>query len=485
MFDLRPLAFIAGALLAAFGLTMLLPMLFDLASGHRDWQAFLISAVITVFTGAGLAFAGRGPTGDAPNELNLRQTFLLTTVSGIVLALFGAMPFMLVHNGLNFTAAFFEAMSGLTTTGASVISGLDDLPRGILVWRALLQWLGGIVIVVAAVAIMPMLRVGGMQLFRSESDSFDRILPRAGQAATAIGGVYLTLSIACGMALWFAGMAPFDAMAHAMTTVSAGGFSTSSASFAHWNNAWVEAAAMPFMLLAAMPFVLVLATFRGDLRALSRDSQVGAFLFVTALCIAMMTLYQWPLTLVEFWPALRHAAFSVVSLISSTGFVSTDYSAWGPFAMAMALFLMLLGGCTGSSASGLKIFRLQFLAGSSVYQTNRAVHASGVFRAQYNNRPFPIAAASAVTGFFFLYALTFTLSSVVLMAAGLDFITAISAAAAALGNVATGLGPLIGPGGNYSSLSDPVIWILSAVMLIGRLELLPVFVLLLPRFWRG
>jgi len=486
MFDLRPLAFIVGCLLAAFGVAMLLPAMFDLANGHKDWQGFLFSALITLFAGASLAFVGRGPSGEAPSALNLRQAFLLTTLSGIALALFGAIPFTLVSADLDFTDAFFESLSGLTTTGATVMTGLDQSPSGILVWRGLLQWIGGIGIVVAATAIMPTLRVGGMQLFRIESSNqSEKFLPRVGQIAGARGLVYLLLSLACGMSLWLAGMSPFDAMVHSMTTVSAGGFSTSDMSFAHWNNVWIEAAAIPFMLIAAMPFTLLWVAMNGNVRGLWRDSQVQTFLALTAVAVLVMTVYQWLNEINGGWMAFRYAAFNISSMTSGSGFVSTDYSAWGPFAMVLILFLMLISGCTGSTASGLKIFRLQLLYISSLFQIKRTVHAGGVFKAHYNNRPLPAAAASAVTGFFFLYIMTFVVIGMLLMGAGLDFVTAISSAAAALANVGPGLGPIIGGQANYASLPDGVIWILSAAMLLGRLELLPVFVLLMPRFWRG
>lgn len=483
MLDLRPLAFITGALLSVFGVAMLLPAMLDLSDGHKNGQAFLISAAATFFTGVSLVFAGRSP--GALDGMNLRQAFLLTSLSEIVLAVFGALPFILANPGLDFTSAFFETMSGLTTTGATVMTGLDRAPRGLLLWRGLLQWLGGIGIIVFAAAILPTLRIGGMQLFHSESGGVEKILPRVGQLAGAIGVIYFVLSILCAVALWLAGMTPFEAGVNAMATISAGGFSTSDKSFAHWNSAWIEGAALPFMLIAAVPFTLLWAAMRGDVRRFWQDSQVKAFLSITAVAIAVMTLYQWARDINPGWGALRHAAFNITALTSGTGFLSANYSRWGPFAMAVAMFLILLGGCTGSAASGLKIFRLQLLLAACKFQIKRVVHASGVFKAQYNQQPLPLAAASAVTGFFFLYALAFAITGVLLVATGLDIAAAFSVAAGALANSGPGPGAILSLAGNYSALPNAAIWLLSAAMLIGRLELLPVFVLFLPRFWRG
>lgn len=483
MFDLRPLAFIIGSVLAAFGAAMLLPAMFDLSDGHRHWQAFVISAAITFFIGVSLAFAGRGPSVVA--GINLRQAFLLTSMGGVILALFGALPFILAGPGLGFTAAFFESMSGLTTTGATVISGLDGAPRGLLVWRGLLQWLGGAGIIVTAVAIFPMLRIGGLQLFHNDAGGAEKIMPRVGQIMGAIGVLYGSLSILCAVAFWLAGMTPFEAGVNAMATISAGGFTTSDSSFAHWNSPWVEAAAIPFMLLAAMPFTLLWASMRGNLRGLWRDSQVRAFLLITATAIMALTQYQWMREINPAWEAFRHAAFNVSALISGAGFISADFAQWGPFAIMLAMLLVLLGGCTGSASSGLKIFRLQLLLAAGKFQIKRVVHASGVFKAQYNSRPLPAAAVSAVTGFFFLYAMTFIILGMLLVAFGLDFATAFFTAAGALANAGPAAGAMLGEARNYSALPDPAIWLLSAAMLFGRLELLPVFVLFLPRFWRG
>ena len=485
MIELRPLSLFAGLMLIALGATMCIPALFDFTAGNQDWRGFILSAALTIFPGLALAMAGRTPAG-LPQRLNLRQLFLLIASSWIVISVFAALPFLFIAARLSMHDAIFEAVSGFSTTGSTVITGLDTAPPGTLLWRGLLQWAGGAGILVTAIAVMPMLRVGGMQLFHMESSgrSDDGTLPRIGQIARSIGLIYLGLSLACATAFWFGGMSAFEAAVNMMGTVSTGGFTTSDTSFLHWDSPVIDAIAILFMFTGALPIMLFWPALRGRPMALLGNSQVRSFAVITALAIAALTAFQWFTGMNEGWRALRYAAFNTVSAISGAGFTNTDYGMWGPFATAFFMYIILLGGCSGSTSGGLKIFRVQVLYLAVANQIKRMIHPNGVFIAHYNNRPLSDAAISSVTGYLFLYLLTFVASGSALAALGLDMTSAFSAAATALANCGPGLGPIAGPAGNFSTLVPAQIWVLSLTMLLGRLELLAVYVLLLPRFWR-
>lgn len=480
--DFRPVSLVIGFMLITLGLGMLVPAIADAVSDEADAQVFLISSGVTVFAGIALFLASRSAT----PELSLRQAFILTTMSWIVIAAFGALPFMFSELNLSYTDAFFEAMSGVTTTGATVITGLDSAPPGILLWRAILQWLGGIGIVVTAVAVLPMLQIGGMQLFRIESsDTSEKILPRAAQLATAITLTYVGLTAVCALTMWMAGMQAFDAVAHSMTTIATGGFSTSDNSVGSFDSAGIESVFIVFMLLGSLPFVLYLQALRGGLMNLLRDDQVRLFLMIAASAVAVMTLWLWFEEQAGFGSALRKAAFSVVSILTGSGFVSANYAAWGGFAVAAFFFLSFIGGCAGSTACGIKVFRFQILWSTTRVQIRRLLQPHGVFIAKYNAKPVSDDVTSAVTNFFFLFLVCFVVLALALTALGLDFVTAWSGAIAALANVGPGLGDVIGPDGNYLSLPGSAKWLLAGGMLLGRLELLTVLVLFTVRFWRS
>ncbi len=480
--DFRPVSLVIGFMLITLGLGMLVPAFADAVSDEADAQVFLISSGVTVFAGIALFLASRS----ASPELSLRQAFILTTMSWVVIAAFGALPFMFSELNLSYTDAFFEAMSGVTTTGATVITGLDSAPPGILLWRAILQWLGGIGIVVTAVAVLPMLQIGGMQLFRIESsDTSEKILPRAAQLATAITLTYVGLTAICALTMWMAGMEAFDAVAHSMTTIATGGFSTSDNSVGSFDSAGIESVFIVFMLLGSLPFVLYLQALRGGLMNLLRDDQVRLFLTIAASAVAAMTLWLWFEEQAGFGSAMRKAAFSVVSIMTGSGFVSTNYAAWGGFAVAAFFFLSFVGGCAGSTGCGIKMFRFQILWSTTRVQIRRLLQPHGVFIAKYNAKPVSEDVTSAVTNFFFLFLVCFVVLALALTALGLDFVTAWSGAIASLANVGPGLGEVIGPDGNYLSLPSSAKWLLAGGMLLGRLELLTVLVLFTVRFWRS
>lgn len=483
MIELRPVMFLIGMLLTVLAGSMLVPVLVDLAQANPDWQVFAVSAAMTLFVGVALVLTNRG------QDLSMgpRQAYVFTTLSWVVIAAFAALPFAFSELEMSYTDSFFESMSGLTTTGSTVITGLAAAPPGILIWRALLQWLGGIGIIVLALSILPMLRVGGMQLFRLEStDTSEKAVPQVAQLAAAIGAIYFGLTALCVFFYLVAGMGEFDAVAHAMTTVATGGFSTSDGSLGAFSSGaqWV---AIVFMLSGALPFVLYLRALRGKVGALLRDSQVRAFLGIVAAVIAGLMLYR-VLLQSDGTPALdalREVAFNVVSVITGTGFATADYGLWGPFPLTVFFFLMFVGGCAGSTSCGVKVFRLQVLYATTKVHFARLLHPSGVFVPYFNRRPIPESVPESVLSFFFLYVACFVGVAMGLGLMGLDFLTALSSAGTAISNVGPGLGPSVGPAGTFAEVPDGAKWLLSFAMLLGRLELLTVLMLFVPRFWRG
>ncbi|MFQ5955044.1 MAG: TrkH family potassium uptake protein [Kiloniellales bacterium] len=481
MIDYRPILFICGLLMATLAAAMVIPAVVDAAVGNPDWQVFTASAVVTLFIGVSLILTNR----TRGRSLNLRQAFVLTTMAWIVIAAFGALPFAFSELELTYPNAFFEAMSGITTTGSTVIVGLDYAPPGILLWRALLQWLGGIGIIVMAVAVLPMLQVGGMQLFRLESsDKSEKAMPRATEIAGGIGIIYFVLTLICAAAYGFAGMNGFEAITHAMTTIATGGFSTSDASIGYFGNLPIEWIAIVFMILGGMPFVLYLKAVRGDPAALLRDSQVRWFLSIIVIAVATLAVYHGWQNGVPPLEAVRHTAFNAVSIMTGTGYVTTDFGLWGHFAMPAFVFLMFIGGCAGSTTCGIKIFRFQVLYATARTQALRLVRPHGVFIAYYNGKPIPDTVAESVMSFFFVFVLCFGALALGLGVLGLDFLTAVSGAATAIANVGPGLGEVIGPSATFATLPDAAKWLLSAGMLLGRLELFTVLVLFAPSFWR-
>lgn len=482
MLDLRPVGYVIGLLVAMLGLTMLLPMLVDLIDGVGHWSAFFVSSVITVLTGGLVSLSchnGRG------SGLTLQQTFLLTTGVWLALPFFGALPFLLGATEARFVDAFFEAMSGLTTTGSTVFSGLDVLPRGILLWRGLLQWLGGIGIIVVAMVFLPELRVGGMQIFRSEAfETMGKILPRATAISGQISVIYLALTGACIITYTVMGMPVFDAVVHALTTVSTGGFSTKDASFGAFSGS-LEYAASVFMVLAALPFVRYVQLLNGSARPLFADSQVRVFLLTI---LVLVVVFSFVLTVVfpNHWEqSFRESLFNITSIISGTGYASVDYMAWGSFIITMFFFIGLIGGCAGSTACSVKIFRYQLLFAAIKVQLRKIQHPSGVFTTRYQGRQVDEDVLGSVMTFFVFFTVSLGVLAVALSMTGLDFVTSISGAATAIGNIGPGLGDIIGPSGNFSSLNDAAKWLLTIGMLIGRLELLAVYVLFTVQFWRA
>jgi trk system potassium uptake protein TrkH len=480
MFDLRPVLFILGMVLTHFGAAMLLPAIVDAAVGNPDWQVFAASGAVTVFTGGLLLLGNRGAV-----ELGLRQAFILTTACWVTLSFFGALPLMLSALPIGFTDAFFESMSGLTTTGSTVLVGLDQLPPGILLWRALLQWIGGIGIIVMGIAILPFLRVGGMQLFRAESsDRSDKPLPRLRQVAGTITAAYDLLTLACAFLYALAGMSAFEAVTHAMTTLSTGGYSTSDGSIGHFDSPPIDWIAVAFMLAGSIPFVLYVRMFHNEPMAILRNSQVRALLVFLAGLIAAFTLWLWAVQPVSLADALRLVTFNVVSIVTTTGYATTDYSLWGSTAVIIFLALTVVGGCTGSTAGGIKIMRFEVMILTARAQAQRLIHPHQVAALTYNQAPLTSDVQISVAVFSTLFFVSIAVGTVALDALGLDFMTSLSAAATAVANVGPGLGGMVGPAGNFAGLPDAAKWLLALGMLVGRLELFTVLILLSPGFWR-
>ncbi len=481
MFDLRPVGYVIGLLVACLGGSMLVPMAVDMAAGNGHWPAFAISAFLTVVTGTLMALATSNGVG---RGLNIQQTFLLTTLVWLALPLFGALPFYLGATQARFIDAFFEAMSGMTTTGSTVFTGLGALPDGLKLWRGLMQWFGGIGIIVVAMVFLPELRVGGMQIFRSEGfDTFGKILPRAGEIARNISVTYLGLTMACGLAYLAAGQTPIDATTHAMTTIATGGFANSDASFGGYPGA-SEYIGAAFMMLAALPFVRYVQLLAGTAQPLFRDSQIQTFFALAAILVVVLALWQIGTDANQGERAWRKALFNAVSILTGTGYASANYEVWGGFAVALFFLMGLIGGCAGSTSCSIKVFRFQLLFASIKAQVRRIHSPHGIFEPRYQGRRVSEDVVSSVMTFFVMFLVSLGVLAVLLAMTGLDFITSVSGAATALANIGPGLGPMIGPAGNFSEVNDTAKWLLCAAMLVGRLELLSVYVLFTLNFWR-
>ncbi|WP_339765107.1 TrkH family potassium uptake protein [uncultured Hoeflea sp.] len=480
--EFRPVMLVTGLLVATLGFAMLLPALVDIAADNDDWMIFVSAGTMTMLVGLGLFAANRG----IPKGLSTRQAMLMTVASWVALVAFGALPFHWSGIVPSYTDAFFESMSGLTTTGATVITGLDYAPPGILFWRGLLQWLGGLGIIVMAIAVLPMLQIGGMQLFKAEAfDTAEKILPRATQISTSITLVFIAMTGICAVAYMAAGMAADDAVIHAMTTVATGGFSTKDSSIGYFNSSAVEWIAVVFMVLGSIPFILYVQMLQGRFRPIVKDQQVKAFMSFLAVAILagwMMAHFSKNHIGLE---GLRHSAFNVVSIVTGTGYASTDYGLWGPHAVTFFFIIMFVGGCAGSTSCGIKIFRFQVLIEGVRQHVSQVMYPNGVFRAHFNGKPIQDRVIASVMSFFFLFMASFVVLAILLRLTGLDTVSALSGAGTALSNVGPGLGDIIGPSGNFQSLSDVQKWLLAAGMLLGRLELFTVLVLFLPRFWRS
>lgn len=480
--DLRPVFFVIGLMLSALGIAMFIPMVVDLAYDARSWRAFGLSGILTTIIGVVLALATYTPDPD----LRARGAFLLTVLSWLALSLFSALPFILDPMKMTITNALFESVSGITTTGSTVLTGLDNMPKGVLLWRSILQWMGGVGIIVTAMAILPMLKVGGMQLFRLESsDMGEKILPKAASIAAGIGFVYVGLTAACALGYMIVGMDGFDATAHAMTTLATGGYSTSDASMGGFMDNGADLVCIAFMMAGGMPFGMYLLMINGNMSAPFRDPQVKAFVAIMGVLIAMITLFLWFNSELTGSRGLRLASFNVVSIVTGTGYATADYNAWGAFAVAAFFAFMFIGGCAGSTACSIKIFRYQVAFEALRAYLFRMPRQHAVAPMRYGNKPIPEEVVYSVMGYFFIFFTTFAIGAILLSMIGLDSMTAWSGAASAVANVGPGLGDIIGPAGTYETLPNLAKWVLMLGMIVGRLEIVTALVVLTPAFWRA
>ena len=474
--------FATGILLLILGTFMLIPFFVQFLYDEES-NAFLSSASITAFIGILLVLTNL----EEEKKLNLQQAFLLTTLSWLSIAIFGCIPFLLSGLHLSFVDAFFESMSGITTTGSTIISNLDNAPKSILIWRALLQWLGGIGVIVMAITILPLLNIGGMQLFRMESsDTTEKILPRTREVTLIISIIYLILTFSCGLVYWMVGMNVFDSVAHSMTTIATGGFSTYSSSIGYFQNPKIEVVSIVFIILGSMPFIVYLKFIKGDKKIFFKDSQIKGLIYILVISALLMFLYLlFNNKEYSYVENLRISVFNVVSILSGTGYVTSDFSLWGKFPLIFFLFLMFIGGCAGSTTCGIKIFRFQILGRFILNQIKKLVYPHGVFSIKYNNEKISNTFIYSIITFIFIYFFIFFILAALLSLNGLDFITSLSGSASAISNVGPGLGEVIGPNGNYSNLPSFSKLILSFGMLLGRLELFAVLILFFPSFWKN
>ena len=472
--------FIIGILLIILGVFMLAPYAIQLIYDENS-SSFFSSSIITIIIGILIVLTSL----TKEKQLNLRQAFLFSSLAWISIAFFGSIPFVLSNLELSFSEAFFESMSGITTTGSTVILDLDSSPKSILLWRAIMQWLGGIGIIVMATTVLPLLKVGGMQLFQLDTSGTEKILPKTVEISVLIISIYTSLTIVCSLVYWLQGMSAFDSIAHSFTTLATGGFSTHNESIGFFNNPGIEITATIFIILGSIPFIAYLKFIKGNKKILLQDVQIRGFLYLLSTSIFIMFLYLFfNNSELSFLDNLRISSFNVLSILSGTGYVTDDFGLWGKFPLIFFLFLMFVGGCAGSTTCGIKIFRLQILFLFLKTQIKKLIYPNSIYLVNYNNQKITDGFVNSVILFIFSYLLIFFLVAIMLSITGLDFLSAISGAATAISNVGPGLGEMIGPNGNFSEVSEISKWILSFAMLLGRLEIFAVLVLFLPSFWR-
>ena len=479
--NLRPVLYVIGLFLLALAKLMLLPVIYDLLTGQTEIWSFIEATAITAITGIALSLIFH------TTEFNLksRHIFLITNSCWLTLSLFAALPLWLKLD-ISYTDAFFETMSGITTTGSTILTGLDSMHHDVLLWRSMLQWLGGMGFIVTAVAVLPFLKVGAMRLFQSESSDWsEKAMPRSGSIAKSVVSIYCGLTASCAYLYFLGGMTGFEAINHAMTTLSTGGYSTSDSSMGHFDSAFIFWVSTFFMILGGLPFVLFVRSLKGDLPCLYKDTQAKAFLIFLVLLWGAFSLWLWLESDYSFWRALTLVAFNTTSTITTTGYALGDYTLWGGFSIIMFFFLTFIGGCSGSTAGGIKVFRFQIGAKLLYIQLKQLVHPRACFVQTYNGQPINSDILRSLVGFCFFFALLITFLTLLLSLCGLDPLTSLSGAATAVANVGPGLGDIIGPAGNFSSIPDTAKWLLSFGMLMGRLEVITVLVLFTPTFWKS
>ncbi len=479
MSNYKTVFFTLGILQIVLGVSMFVPIIVQFIYSEID-SSFFGASIVTIVFGTLFFLANI----DHDRKVNLQQAFLLTALSWLSVAVFGSLPFVFSSMEMSITDAFFESMSGITTTGSTIMSDLENAPKGILLWRAILQWLGGIGIIVMAITLMPIMNVGGMQLFKiSSNDSSEKILPKSKEIALRLIYIYSALTAVCAISYWVFGMGKFDSLTHSMTTIATGGFSNYNQSIGYFNSIYIEISSMIFIILGSIPFIAYIKFLNGNKKIFINDTQIKSFLKIIILSIIILSFYL-ALTNNENY-SFRSIFFNTISILTGTGYVNAEFDSWGSFPITIFLALMFIGGCAGSTTCGVKIFRIQILYLFILNQLKKIIYPKGIFLIKYDQNSVDEKFIASIISFIFFYFVIFFILAALLSLTGLDFITALSGAATSISNVGPGLGPIIGPNGDFSSLPDISKWVLSVGMILGRLELFAILVLFLPSFWKN
>jgi len=481
MSNYKTVFFTLGVLLIVLGFSMLVPITVQLIYNEFN-STFIISSIITITFGALFFLANI----DHNRSLSTHQAFLLTALSWIGVAMFGSIPFIFSDLNLSLTDAFFESMSGITTTGATIINNLSDTPKAILSWRAILQWLGGIGIIVMAITLMPIMNIGGMQLLKiSSGDSSEKILPKSKQISLRLVLIYSSLTLLCAFFYKVCGMNFFDSLTHSMTTIATGGFSNYNQSIGFFESAKIEYVSIIFIILGSIPFLAYIKFLSGNKKIIFKDEQIKLFLKLLFFSILILFIYLAIVNKSIFEIQLRSIIFNVVSILTGTGYVTKEFDQWGNFPLIFFLLLMFIGGCAGSTTCGIKVFRVHMLYFFLKNQLLKIIYPRAIINLKYNNDIVEDKSIASIISFIYLYIIIFFVISALLTLTGLNFITAVSGAASSISNVGPGLGNEIGPNSNYANLPSVSKWILSAGMILGRLEIFAILVIFLPSFWRN
>ena len=479
MSNYKTVFFTLGILQIILGISMVFPIITQIIFDELD-SSFIGASLITIIFGT-LFFLSNL---DHDKKLSLQNAFLLTALSWLSIAVFSSLPFIFSNLNLSITDSFFESMSGITTTGSTIITDLNSSPKAILLWRALLQWLGGIGIIVMAITLMPIMNVGGMQLFKvSSSDASEKILPKTKEITLRLILIYLILTFLCSFFYNICGMEFFDSLTHSMTTIATGGFSNYNESIGYFNNIKIEIVSMIFIILGSIPFISYIKFLSGKKNIFYTDAQIKSFIKIIFYSILILFFYLIIFNKSFSHVSLRSISFNVISILTGTGYVTQNFDDWGSFPLIYFLILMFIGGCAGSTACGIKIFRVQILYLFLKNQLKKIIYPRGIFIIKYDNNNINEKFMASIIAFIYLYIIIFFIITAMLSLSGLDFTTSISGAATSISNVGPGLGELIGPNGNFSQLPDFSKWILSFGMILGRLELFAILVLFLPSFW--
>ena len=478
--NFRSVLYILGILISTLGCMMIFPAIINFISNEKEWTIFASTGIISFFVGITIILAFKSKN----LKIGNKETFLLTFLAWLILAAISALPFYLSNLNLNYTDSFFEATSGITTAGSTIIANLEDASTGVLLWRSILQWLGGIGIIVMAVAALPLLHMSGLQLFFSEqTEGTDKLKESVKKIATSIIIIYGLFTLICALCLKFAGMSLFDSICHSMTTIATGGYSTHNNSIGYYNNLTIELIIMIGMILASLPFILFVKSVN-NFKNILFDSQVRKFILLIILTIIIMTLWLNIKIDINLFQSLRISSFNVISIITGTGYSTSDFSEWGSFAIALLFIFMFIGGCTGSSTGGIKIFRLQILFSVITQQIKKIIKPHQVLKISYAQSTLEDKTILSILTLIFLFIFSTLIVAAILCFLGIDILSSLSAAATAIAVVGPGLSTEIGPSGNFSQFPIAAKWTLSMAMIIGRLEFFAVLILFIPSFWK-